>query len=512
MAPAVGTDRGEKTGAGEAEASLSVQEIGRRAASGAAVMTAKGAFQQVLGLVSTIVVTRLLLPQQLGVFAIATTVSTFLLMLGGGQGMAGALIRRADAPDHADLRAYVALQFGIMSILAGAVVLATLPFGLVGQVTAVMMAAAPITAFRGAGLVVLERRLLYRKLASAESAELFAYYAWTVSTVALGWGVWGLATAVVVRSVVGTSVMLALAPTGVVWPRYDWERSRTLLGIGVRVQAVELVSALKDQVLLLATAAIGSISIVAYWSVVLRVLQAPGMLLVALMRVAFPAMSRIRSSGGDPSGMLRRTLPATAVLVGTLLAPLAGAAPAFIPFLLGSRWSPVAEALPLVCLASVIYTPLSIGGQGYLWAVGDAKTPLRGSVAEAVVIVAVGLPLVPSLGVLGLGIGCIAAAIVHAGILARALWRHAHIRVFRLISVPVLVWVVATGAGWVCAETAGPLVIRTIVSTGVALGVYVGLLLLTRRELVREMAGYALPILSRYLLRRRPAQVPATTI
>ena len=44
------------------EPPLSAGDIGRRAASGAALLTAKGIFAQVLGLVSTIVVARLLLP------------------------------------------------------------------------------------------------------------------------------------------------------------------------------------------------------------------------------------------------------------------------------------------------------------------------------------------------------------------------------------------------------------------------------------------------------------------
>ena len=71
------------------EPALSTRDIGRRAASGAALLTAKGTLAQVLGLLSTIVVTRLLLPNQLGLYAIAVTISTFLLMLGSGVGMAG---------------------------------------------------------------------------------------------------------------------------------------------------------------------------------------------------------------------------------------------------------------------------------------------------------------------------------------------------------------------------------------------------------------------------------------
>ena len=359
--------------AAQTEPELSTGDIGRRAASGVVLLTGKGIFGQALGLLSTIVVTRLLLPSQLGLFAIAVTISSFLWMLSGGLGMASALIRRPTAPEHADLRAYVALQLGVTSILVVAVALATLPFGLVGQLTALMVATAPLGAFRGASAVSLERQLLYKRLATAETAEVMVYYAWTIVAVAIGWGVWGLATAVVARAVVGTAVTVALSPTGIVWPGYDRRRIRAILGIGMRVQAVDFVVAVRDQILVLGTTVIGSVSIVAYWSVVLRALQAPGMLLWGLLRVSFPAMSRTRSAGRDPVSMLPRLLAAATILAGTLLAPLAGAAPALVPRPFGDKWSPAAGALSLACLAIVIHSPVVIAGQSYLWTAGDAN-------------------------------------------------------------------------------------------------------------------------------------------
>ncbi len=170
--------------------------------------------------ISTIVVTRLLLPEQLGLFAIAVTISGFLWMLSTGMGLAGALIGARLRPSL--------LTFGRL-------LLSNSPHDHPGRrrracdaalrtcwttLTAVMVAAAPITAFRGAGAIVLERQLLYRRLATAETVEMMVYSAWTIVTVAIGWGVWGLATATVVRSLVGTALIVALAPIGVVWPRY----------------------------------------------------------------------------------------------------------------------------------------------------------------------------------------------------------------------------------------------------------------------------------------------------
>jgi O-antigen/teichoic acid export membrane protein len=488
----------------QSEPPLSARDISRRAASGAALLTAKGTLAQLLGLVSTIVVARILVPDQLGLYAIALTISTFLLALGSGIGMAAALIRRPAAPEYADLRAYVALQLVLGTVLVGAVVLATQPFGLVGQLTAVMVLSAPIIGFRGAALIVLERQLLYKRIATAETAELLIFYIWTIGTVAAGWGLWGLATATVARAVVGTAVTVSVAPTGVVWPRFDRRRIRAMLGIGARVQAVDFVALIRDQILVLGTAAIGSVSIVAYWGLVLRALQAPQTLLLSLLRVSFPAMSRTRSAGGDPSRMLPRLLAAATVLTGTLLAPLA-AAPALVPFLFGDKWSPAADALTLTCLAVIIHTPVVIAGQSYLWTAGDARTPLRAQIADAVVVVAVGLPLVPVIGVLGLAVGGVACAVVHTAILARAVDRETHIHVLRQIRAPVLAWMVAAGAAWGCAQGPGPLLVRAAVSSCTAVGLYFGLLFLTRRELMLGLAREYGPWMRRRILRHGAA-------
>ena len=492
---------GPKDQAHEAEPTLEVREIGRRAASGATLLAARGVFQQVLGLFATIVITRMLLPSELGTFAIATTIAGVLWMLGGGQGMAGALIRSPTAPERADLRVYVGLQLAIMIALAGVVVLCTLPFGRVGEITAVMVAVTPISAFRGAGVVTIERQLLYRKLATAETFELLVYYVWSVAAVWVGWGVWGLATAVVARTIVGTAVIIWLAPTRFIWPSFERARARALLGMGGRVQAVEVVSALKDQVLITGTAALGGLAVVAYYNVVLRVLQAPKLLIVALLRVSFPAMSQVQASDGDAQRLLPRILSTSAIFFGLLLAPLAGAAPAFVPLLLGDKWSPAGDVLPLVCLGVVVITPMTIGCQGYLWAIGDAKSPLRAGTADAVVFCAVSLPLVPFLGVLALAIGLVVATFVHSVVLARAITAHTGVRPGRVILLPVLLWVVATGAAWICAETAGPLLVRTVVSAGVGFLLYLALLVPTHRELTHEALGFARPWLRRRLAR-----------
>ena len=85
---------------------------------------------------------RLLTPYDFGLVAIGTTVLAFGGFLDDG-GVGTALIRRPEPPTKSELQALVAFQFGLDLILVVGVGLVMLPFGLLGQVTTVIVALAP---------------------------------------------------------------------------------------------------------------------------------------------------------------------------------------------------------------------------------------------------------------------------------------------------------------------------------------------------------------------------------
>ena len=66
-------------------------------------------------------------------------------------------------------------------------------------------------------------------------------------------------------------------------------------------------------------------------------------------------------------------------------------------------------------------------------------------------MVAVGLPLVPILGVLGLAIGGVACAVVRPAILARAVDGRLMSTLFANPK-PVLAWMIAAGVAWGCSQ------------------------------------------------------------
>jgi hypothetical protein len=71
----------------------------------------------------------------------------------------------------------------------------------------------------------------------------------------------------------------------------------------------------------------------------------------------------------------------------------------------------------------------------------------------------------------------------------------------------VFAWMIAAGAAWGCAQGPGPLVMRAALSSCVAVGLYFGLIFLTRRELTLALAREYWPWIRRRVLRRGTAPV-----
>jgi O-antigen/teichoic acid export membrane protein len=434
---------------------ITADEVSRRAISGGFFLTAKGLALQAVAFAALLVVAQHLEPAELGVVAFGLTLTTLLSFLGGGQALGGALIRAPEAPSRLDLEALLALQLIVTLVLALATAAIAWPFGEVGRVTALMVCALPFTAFRVPGAVLLERELVYRRIVVVESSEALVYHIWTVATVLVGWGVWGLASATVARSAVGMCLMLALCPGAPRRPRLSWARSRRLLGLGARIQATELVYAARDQGLNLITAAVGGLSALGLWSLAYRVLQLPQLVFNSLLRVSFPATSRLVAHGLDLSTVIKRALAGLAVGTGLMLAPLAAASPNLVPALFGEKWAEAADILPLACFGFMIAEPAAMTIVGYLWAVGDGRTPLHAALASGAAWLSSSALLLPIIGAPALGVGLVAGALVSVAILRKGSARYTSESIISPTLIPILIWVVAAVAGWQATVSVG---------------------------------------------------------
>jgi O-antigen/teichoic acid export membrane protein len=450
-----------------------------RGAVGAVLLTIRAAAAQVVAFLGMLVLAHLLSPTALGMVAFGTTVITIGNFFADG-GLGAALIRRAEHPTVDELRTLLAFQLILGCGIAVVVAAVGYRAGTTGAVTAIMVCSLPLLALRAPHAIALERALEYRPIASIELAESVVFYGWAIATVAAGWGVWGVASAAVARSVVGSALMTAASPLKLMTPRLTRGTLRSMLGFGIGFQAVGLTALARNEGVNLVVVAVGGELLLGYWSLANRLMQVPFWVFQALWRVSYPTMARLRALGESTRQTVERFARVTALASGAMLAPLAASAHHLVPALFGADWAPAAEPLPWASAGLLVAGPISVAAAGYLYSERDVRTPLIATIINGAVWIALTAILLKPMGIAAVGVAWMIASWAEAVIFSRALSR-AHVAVERIIFVPVAVtFGCAVLAYAVQTPLASPLV-QGIASATVALAAYTALSLAFNR-------------------------------
>ena len=467
----------------------SVSHLRGKALSALALVAGRNIVIKIAALLGNVAFARLLSPTQFGTVAFGLTILVFVTLLSDG-GLGVGLIRRPSEPDTEDLQVLLGYQLLLTTVLGAGVAGAALvfPFGRTGLVTAVMMPALPLLAFRAPSSIAFERSLNYAPLVRVEILEEVAFYGWGIGTILLGAGVWGLATAAVVKSLVGTLVLLSVSPVARLPPRYSWHRLKPMLGFGIKFQAVNLINSAGLQLLNIGIAAVAGVSVLGLWALAWRLAQLPFLLFSTLWRVSFPAAAKLLAAGESGRRMVERGLGLAAVATGAIMAPATGAISPLVPAVFGHRWAPVAEVLPIAFFALQASGPVSVASAGYLYAVGDTNAILSATAVTAILWLAVALPLLPGLGVIAVGIGWAVSSLVEIPMLAAPVKRRTEARYGGAILLPWLASTVAGAAGWEVSRTVSHGLLAAACGAAVSLCLYAAPMLAFRRETIIAIA------------------------
>jgi O-antigen/teichoic acid export membrane protein len=389
--------------------------IKNRAVRGVALVAGRGLAVRVIALGGVLVLARLLAPREFGILTIGNSLLAFGVLLADG-GLGAGLIRRTQPPDLAELRALLGLQLALTALVAVVVSSLAGRWGTDGWAVAIMVWSLPLAVLQAAGAIMLERELNYGPRVTVELAETLAYYIFAVSAAASGLGIDGVAAASLARGVVGASVMWKVSPVGPILPSVSLKRVRELVGFGVRFQAIGALNLLRDQGINLGIAAVAGAPSLGLWSLAYRIMQPPYVIMESLWRVSFPAASRLIQAGADLTQPLVTAVRASAVALAITLGPLAAMSPALVPLVFGPQWVGAGTAIPFGCLGMMLAGPASVAAAGAAYAQGALRVPLVAALASGLVWLGVSLPLLPSLGILAIGIGwlcsCLADLVV----------------------------------------------------------------------------------------------------
>ena len=137
-------------------------------------------------------------------------------------------------------------------------------------------------------------------------------------------------------------------------------------------------------------------------------------------------------------------------------------------------------------------------GVGYLWAIGDGKVPLRGSIYFAITWFAVSLPLLPFLGATAVGLGMGAGFVAYTVTIIHGIRRHVRLSLSRPLLVPTAIAVAAATPAWIAARSVHPTLAVTVATAAGATALYLGMLFLFHRKVMWKVLSFGLrPLVER---------------
>jgi lipopolysaccharide exporter len=359
----------------------------------------------------TVVLARILVPEDFGVVAAALVLLTFLqVSLDLGVGAALVQLRSDDLEAHADTA--FTLNVLLAGVAAGVLAIAA-PFladglGVSGNADLLRVAGLAVV-FRALGQThdaLLRRRLDFRSRTVVEIGRALVRTAVAITLAMAGAGPWALIIGTLASEATAAALLWFIEPFR---PRLTLARAsmRVLLGFGGAVTALRLVSeVVANTDYLVIGSQLGAIAL-GFYSIAFRLPELIiGNVLVTLSQVAFPVLSRARDDGR--AGVVAIETLRWATLFGfTTAAGLAIVADDSVSLVFGSAWE--ASAAPMVVLAIA----MGIGSVGY--GVGDLFLAQGRPMIPLALNAAIALPAVAAF-VLAAPHGIVAVAWVHVAI------------------------------------------------------------------------------------------------
>ena len=346
---------------------------------------------QIVSWASTLIVIRLLAPEDYGLFAMAQVMLMFLNTM-NGYGLASALIREEEVSEERlrqTLGMLMLLNGGlaVTQFIAAPLVALWFDQPMVTQllrVQSLLYLAVPFCALSHA---ILSRRMDFRRPAQVRLAAALAGAGTALTGALNGWGVWTLVTAPL--------MMLLTEAIGMTWaarapirPSFRFTGARHIASFGGVMTATQIFWFVQSQAdVMIAGRVLDAHSLGVYTTGLFLAQLMAAKFVPPINEVAYAAYSRQQSEG--EAHLVAPALLATVRLVMLVGLPayagLAVVAPVLVPVLLGEKWLEIIPLLPILAGAMAMLT-LQILFAPAVNARGFPGIPLRVTMLGSVVM------------------------------------------------------------------------------------------------------------------------------
>lgn len=469
-----------------------------------------------VGVISTVILARLLVPEEFGLVAIALlAVSMFNALRDFG--LAGTLVLRPHLDERADGTVFT-MMVGLGALLA--LVLAALSGPIAAffeepELDEVLIALSAVVAISSVAWfyeAIMQRELEFRRRFLAVTTQSVVYAVVAIALAALGAGVWSLVVGQLAGGLTVAAALFALAPYRVP-PAFDRGDARSALSTGRGFLAQGGLWFVQQNADYLAVGRVLGATQTGYYSMAYRMSELPYFGVAdAVVKVTFPGFARMRARGEDPAHAFLEVLRLVAIVTCPIGVLLSATADPFTRAVFGAEWLPMIGPLAVLGIWAAV-RPVQGTTAWFLNSVGEAGLVAR---LSAIVIV----PLVPALVLAADAGGITAVAWVmladmalsavmlsvsasrRAGVLVASQWRALR----SVVAACAVSWPVARGISELMAgSSAGP---TLIVAAGVGAGAYALTLAMVEPGLLSRALAQARRTLARETATPSPAENP----
>ena len=340
-------------------------ELRDKVASGVAWSLGEKLGTILLQMVVSIVVARLLMPDDVGLMALMTFFSSLALVV-VDSGFSQMLIRKGD-PAQGDYKSVFLFNVVVSWIVYG-VLVAVFPavaafYGrpILARIAPVLFLLVPVNALGTIQNTIFMRQFRFALLSKITFVASLASGVLAVTMALAGCGVWSL---------VGQRLSSIAVRALLLWFFSDWRPRRTqrastrplreMAPYSLRLMATDLISAIYTRVAQLFIGKIYSTDLLGYFYQAQKLEELPVTSTVqSVQNVTFPAFSKLAASPRKFAESYRQVVMIVAFLMFPAMTGLSAVAPDLFALLLGERWMPTVPYFEAMCLVG-LFTPLAM--------------------------------------------------------------------------------------------------------------------------------------------------------
>ena len=364
---------------------MSEKMLKEKVAGGVAWSIAEKVGSMLLQMVVSIVVARLLVPEDFGVMAILTFFTALALVM-VDSGFSQTLIRKED-PSPEDYRSVFAFNIAVSVVLYGILVAAApavaryyeLP--IIADIAPVLFLLLPINALCAVQNTIFTREFRFRLLSQATFAASLVAGGVAIAMALAGCGVWSL---------VGQRIATLAVKTLILWIRSDWRPSlrftmkpvREMAPFSFRLLTTDLISSIYNNISQMFIGKIYSADALGFFNQAQKFKDLPlTSAMQSVQSVTYPALSQIGDQREKFAESYRQVLMVVAFMLFPVMVGITAVAEDLFALLLGEKWMPTVPYLQILCLTG-LFQPLAMIAYNVLKVKSDGGIILRLEIAK----------------------------------------------------------------------------------------------------------------------------------